>query len=584
LDIRAEDTSLAWLIETANFAGLLLLLGAAAQRYLLAGVFADQSSTLRPPFLRRMLILMIIGLAVLIATSFFALQEPVFSAAQLMLAGLFFVAFYLNERVHARGLQVVALIAGLVLIGLQAISSHAADESGSLPIVSNAVHWLAAVAWGGGLLHFLLLPWSARSGNDGQHGEAMALAARRWATLSFIALALLAISGGLLAFTHIHNADAMNTSVYGAAFKFKAGLAALLLITLSLQRLKSVPACRDAASAEDLDFVLGRLRRLLGVESLLLAGLIVASGILATSKPPGLAPFLNPQTWNVAADDIPLTVEVQPVSGRLSQARLEISAATPEFRFAEGTRVVFSMTMPASGAGQSDVEALPIGPAAFLGEVVLAMPGDWRLDLALYRPGRDVSLAAYSVTLPGPPLEDDMRAYLNFSTISYSPANLITFFVGLLLIATATWSIRIALSNRAPLWMMPAGLVNIVLGGFLVLSVMFVKTYPSSFWTNPQPFTTEVVKHGDVLYRQHCADCHGLTGRGDGPWAIEDRGSIPDLSSPHMDSHTDGEMFWWIKYGIPSLDMPALGNELSTADNWAVINFIRSLRHEIPPP
>ena len=132
--------------------------------------------------------------------------------------------------------------------------------------------------------------------------------------------------------------------------------------------------------------------------------------------------------------------------------------------------------------------------------------------------------------------------------------------------------------------MMPAGLANMMLGGFLVLSVTFVKTYPSSFWVNPQPFTTEVVQHGETLYRAHCADCHGVTGRGDGPWAIEDRGSIPDLSSPHMDSHTDGEIFWWIKYGIPSLDMPALGGELSSDDNWAVINFLRSLRHEIPPP
>ncbi|MEJ2172711.1 MAG: CopD family protein [Woeseiaceae bacterium] len=573
---------MAWFVETVKSAGLLLLLGGAACRYLLAPLFVAQSAA-RPAVARRTVIVMATGLTLAIAAGIAASQEPVFDAAQLLLAGLFFAAFCLNVRMNTRGLQVVALAAGLVLIGMQAISSHAADESGSLAITSNALHWLAAIAWGGSLLHLMLLPWSALIDID-EKNEAIESLARRYAVMIFAAFALLALSGGLLAFIHVHNADAMNTSAYGAVFKVKMALASILLITVSLHLVKIVPACRAAASADDLRSAIRRFRRLLSMETVLLAGMIVAAGIMATGKPPGLAPFLNPQSWSIEADDIPLTVALQPVAGRLSQARLEISAAVPGYRFPEGTRALFSMTMPENGAGRSGVEALPIGPAAFLGETVLAMPGDWRFDLALYRPGDEVILASYSVTLPGPPLENDMRAYLNLSTIGYSPANVITFIVGLLLVAAAIWSIRIALLKRAPLWMMPAGLANMMLGGFLVLSVTFVKTYPSSFWVNPQPFTTEVVQHGEALYRAHCADCHGVTGRGDGPWAIEDRGSIPDLSSPHMDSHTDGEIFWWIKYGIPSLDMPALGGELSSDDNWAVINFLRSLRHEIPPP
>ena len=57
----------------------------------------------------------------------------------------------------------------------------------------------------------------------------------------------------------------------------------------------------------------------------------------------------------------------------------------------------------------------------------------------------------------------------------------------------------------------------------------------------------------------------------------------PDLTAGHMDTHTDGEMYWWNRYGIPSLMMPALGDELGDDDNWKIINFVRSLRHGMPP-
>ena len=77
-------------------------------------------------------------------------------------------------------------------------------------------------------------------------------------------------------------------------------------------------------------------------------------------------------------------------------------------------------------------------------------------------------------------------------------------------------------------------------------------------------------------------ECHGDTGRGDGTWALQNRGRIPDLGSSHMDVHTDGEIYWWITQGIPSLDMPPLGNEIQEVDRWNIINYIRSFRYGVP--
>ena len=574
---------MAWLIECVNFLGLLLLLGAAAVRYWFwRSADTPQRGGVEQNIVRRTMITMTAGLAFLLAASVATLTNLVPAVAQALLAASFAVAFYLGERTDSRALRALAAVLGLGLIAVQTASSHAAAEPGLLPIASNGIHWLVASVWGGGLLHLALHRSSTLFATGDDNFSPAVTITRRYALMTLVAIVILALTGGVLAFIHIHNADALAATTYGAAYKMKVLLVSLMLVTVSVHWLGIAPACRRAASADELHNVLQRFRRLMTFETLLLAGIILATGMLATRSPPGLAPFINPQTWLVGSGSVPLKVELQPVAGRVSKVRLEISAAAADYRFAEGSRAIFSMAMTRGNARAYDTEALPIGPAGFLGETVLAMPGEWQLDIKIEEPERAPLLASHVIAVPGPPLASDMRAYLKLATISYSTSHIITFAVGLLLVVAAAWLIRMSVRQAAPAWMMPIGLINIALGCFLMLSVMFVKTYPSSFWINPQPFEVDNIQQGDSIYREHCAECHGVTGRGDGPWAIENRGSIPDLAAAHMDMHTDGEIYWWIKYGIPSLDMPALGDELSDDENWTVINFMRSLRHGVP--
>ncbi len=572
-----------WLIDTVKLLGLLLLFGAAGFRFLLWPSGVDhEGRALRQSTATRMALVMAAGLLLAIATGIPSLQDPLFGIEQLLLALLFFAGFYLGARTNQKTLILLAMIAGLGVVGMQSLTTHAANEPGIVPIAASILHWLVAIAWGGTALHLALQPWPDMIAADDQHNARVARVTQRYATKSLVALALLALTGGLLGFVHVHNADALNTTSYGMTAKIKLLLFVVLLITVSVQQARIAPACRDASSGDALQRALRRFRGTVVLEGVVLIGLLVATGNLATGNAPGLAPFLNPQTWHVDAGDVPLTVALQPVAGRVGRARFEISAASPDHRFPEGTRAWFSLQTTDGEAGQKMAEALPIGPATFSGDAVLAVPGEWRFEVTLDYPDRAAAGGSTVVTLPGPPLEDDLSSYLKLSTIVYSRASVVTFAVGVLLILVALWSIRLCSRNAAPLWLMPAGFINGTIGGYLMLSVMFVKTYPSSFWPNPQPFTFDVVQQGDALYRTHCAECHGITGAGDGPWAIAERGSIPDLAAPHMDTHTDGEIFWWNKYGIPSLDMPALGDEISDDENWMVIHFLRSLRHDVP--
>ncbi len=552
--------------------GLLLLLGGLSAR-----LMVDPSAT--RAMTRRVVMTSLAGLGMLGAGLATRGNGFLGMTTEFAVAVVFAASFMLSERRRAKGLRLIAGTAAIVLVLLQTGGSHAAAEPGMLPVISHLLHYLAVVGWAGCALHLATLSFFGETDEEALVTKVMPA----YTKLSIASLAVAALAGGLLAFVHIHNADALTTTRYGFAYQAKLVFAGLLLVSVALQRRHFSLAEGHVQEANALRRAAKWSRRVLRLDALLLVGLIVTSVGLAVRAPPGLAPFLNPQSWSLMADDTPITVALQPVSGSLSRARLEIQASSAERPLAEGTRAVLSMQRSDGAAGLNDIEALPIGPSTFLAEVVVAMPGTWALEMHFVGPDGELRHASHVVTLPGPPLARDMRAYLSLRTIAYTPANLVSFIVGVLLVAAGIWAYRLSGHGRAPAWLAVSGLGGVALAGLLVLSVSFVKTYPSSFWRNPVPYTVSSIRDGDNLYREHCAECHGIAGRGDGPWAIDERGSIPDLSSPHMDTHTDGEIYWWLKHGIPSLDMPGYDGVLDDNQNWSVINFLRSLRHGMPP-
>lgn len=563
-------------LAIAKLIGAFMLIGGALFRRLIWSTLShDREESLSLVIVRRSTRLMISGATIFVLVALLDMPLPAKQAAvsnvlPLALAPLFVATFLAGEARKSPVFANLAVLTGLLIIACLSFTSHAAAEPGLLAIASNFLHWIAALVWGGCLMHLSLLPWSGIRRDCEQGNMNMRPLVRRYANLAIGALGLMALSGGLLAFIHVHNADAMHTTLYGRFVIVKASLAALLIVTVSINVLR-VSRIR-----------LRRFARLIIVETVLLGGLLVATGNLETRNPPGVPPFNNPKSWQMRAAEVPLTLNLQPVGGSSTQARIEISAATPDYRFDDGARAFFSLYSLTRDAGQHDIEAVWIGPSGFLGETVLAVPGEWKFELRVEYPDGS-SLAGDSVlVLPALPLEEDLKAFLSFSAIIYSLPGLVTFVVGMLLLITAGWLLRQSWHAMAPSWLMPVSMANIVLGGYLALSVTFVKTYPTTFWSNPEPYSADVIREGETVYREHCAECHGITGKGDGPWAIEERGSIPDLAAPHMDVHTDGEVYWWIIKGIPSLDKPPLAEALSETDRWAVINYTRSLRHGMP--
>ena len=103
---------------------------------------------------------------------------------------------------------------------------------------------------------------------------------------------------------------------------------------------------------------------------------------------------------------------------------------------------------------------------------------------------------------------------------------------------------------------------------------------------NPLTASPENLKRGEELFRRHCTACHGSSGRGDGPIALQWQRLPRDLTHPERQARlTDGEIFTKISQGHrqgADVIMPGLANRLSADDRWRVVLYVRTLRAKTP--
>jgi mono/diheme cytochrome c family protein len=94
------------------------------------------------------------------------------------------------------------------------------------------------------------------------------------------------------------------------------------------------------------------------------------------------------------------------------------------------------------------------------------------------------------------------------------------------------------------------------------------------------PFAADVaaIDAGRQIYAGNCASCHGDSGRGDGPAAAGLQPLPADLTS-HLapGKHSDGEIFRWLRDGVPGSAMPAFGAVISEENRWRLISYLRTL-------
>jgi mono/diheme cytochrome c family protein len=96
---------------------------------------------------------------------------------------------------------------------------------------------------------------------------------------------------------------------------------------------------------------------------------------------------------------------------------------------------------------------------------------------------------------------------------------------------------------------------------------------------SPLTVNDAVLAGGKRIYEQKCQRCHGKTGKGDGPDAEAEHKEDMDLTvASRAARNPDGVVFYKIWNGRPSPKMPAMSEEATKEQVWAVVAYTQSFR------
>jgi len=127
--------------------------------------------------------------------------------------------------------------------------------------------------------------------------------------------------------------------------------------------------------------------------------------------------------------------------------------------------------------------------------------------------------------------------------------------------------------HRPRVWIV--GIATIVATATAWTWLLAVPAYPTTYAAPPVRYTTDSIVHGAALYAPRCSTCHGIDGHGDGP-AAPSLSVKPVNLVEHVLHHRAGELFWWIAHGIPGTPMPGFASQMSDAEIWDLLQFLRA--------
>lgn len=130
--------------------------------------------------------------------------------------------------------------------------------------------------------------------------------------------------------------------------------------------------------------------------------------------------------------------------------------------------------------------------------------------------------------------------------------------------------------RRAAAWI---GVSALAYAGYTLDNLLVTDAYPTTYKRPAVSYNAISVANGSMLYSDSgCVPCHGLSGYGDGPNAHELNPKPADLTAPHANAHTAGDLYWWVSHGVkPTSAMPGYRDSLSEEERWDLINYLRAL-------
>ena len=175
------------------------------------------------------------------------------------------------------------LAAGAVLL-VPGLSGHAAQTSPrGFSLLFDWTHLAAGSLWLGGLVGLLVL-W--RSLPSELRARGLAVAVPRFSNVAFVSVLVIVASGTAASLEHLPTVASLWQTSYGKAILVKVVLLGLTIPLAAVNLLRVRPGLVVAATGEAATRL---LRRLVGVEVLLVAGIVLGASVLSSLPPPSKA-------------------------------------------------------------------------------------------------------------------------------------------------------------------------------------------------------------------------------------------------------------------------------------------------------
>src|SRR5258708_8406433 len=101
---------------------------------------------------------------------------------------------------------------------------------------------------------------------------------------------------------------------------------------------------------------------------------------------------------------------------------------------------------------------------------------------------------------------------------------------------------------------------------------------------NPLAGNSAAAQEGMKIYQQSCSECHGIDGRSETSFGRAMYPPAMDLTSPHVRTWSDAELFWIVQNGVRFTGMPAWHSMLDQDSTWQVVLAMRELQRAGPKP
>jgi copper transport protein len=321
-------------------------------------------------------------------------------ARLLLLAALVLLMTY-REHVPARALVVAPAVLLLGTGVTFALCGHAAAGGHRpLAVASDTVHVSAMSIWLGGLA--MLLGAVLVSGRRAEATPPVL----RFSTLATGAVTVLIATGVYQTLREVRSWDVLLHTHYGHVLVVKLGIVGLAFLaaagsrTWVWQTVNPVVPVHAATSAPPGPMVDGRpqLRRLrlsVGLETLLLIGVLVASALLVTSDPARSSAPAGPVATTITVG--PAQVQVSAVPDGAHRVEVTLDVTDAEGRPTEPREIEASLTLDSEQVGPLPITLVASGRGHRTGRVSVPLSGDWQLAVTVRTSAIDEATAYVAV-------------------------------------------------------------------------------------------------------------------------------------------------------------------------------------------